>query len=128
MNWFQKSCQSPPPSYLGVGHNYRWNEDADEYEEIWQSKGVKTTIIWYYKNGKIEEQQEEYDAHWIENEDARGRIEVDQNRGSVVFNNDNLRVQKSVLSDLVNHYPGVRFSIYGVPGSPISLQDYWTNA
>ncbi|MHA2279005.1 MAG: hypothetical protein ACXAC2_24765, partial [Candidatus Kariarchaeaceae archaeon] len=110
-------------SYIGVGHNYRWNEDTNEYEELWQTKETQTTIIWYYKDGKIEE-QEEYGVHWIEGEDAKGRIEVNNNRGSIQFNNDNPHIQKRILNDLVNNYPGIRFAIYG-SGKPVSLQQYW---
>lgn len=123
MNWFQKIAQSLPPTYMGVGHNYRWNEDKDEYEELWKAKDSGNVIIWYYKDGNIIE-QEGIGPHWVENADAKGRIETENNRGSVGFDNNDARVQRVVLEGLIQKYPGVRFVIYGV-GGPFSLQQYW---
>ena len=46
--------QKLPPTYLGVGHNYRWNEETEKYEELFRSKHSDTVILWHYINGKIE--------------------------------------------------------------------------
>ena len=123
MNWLQKIAQSMAPTYVGVGHNYRWNEDTNKYEELWQAKDSGDVIVWYHKNGKITEQYG-ISPHWIENADAKGRIETGTNRGSIDFDNKDFRVQRKVLEDLIQKYPGIRFAIYEV-GGPFSLQQYW---
>ncbi len=124
MNWLQKTCQSLPPTYLDVGHGFRWNEETNEREEIWRAKNAGDIILWYYKDGKMHE-EEEFDSHWIEGDEARGRIETNNNRGSIDFANNRPYAHRKILSDLVDKYPGVKFAVYGTPGGPFSLQDYW---
>lgn len=125
MNWLQRLAQVMPPTYMGVGHGYRWNEDTEKYEELWQSKDNSPVILWYYRDGKLEEQTG-YDAHWLEHEDAKGRIETGKKRGSITFRTDDLRLQKRILNALVDKYPGIRFGVYGIP-RPMPLQDYWSS-
>ncbi len=124
MNWLQKACQALPPTYLDVGHGYRWNEETNEREEIWRAKNAGDIILWYYKDGQLQEQEEGIGAHWVEHDDARGRIETNNNRGSIDLINKKPDVQRRVLSDLVDKYPEVKFVIYG-SGGPFSLQEYW---
>lgn len=123
MNWLQKIAQLLPPTYMGMGHNYRWNEDQEKYEELWAAKDSGDVIIWYYKDGQITE-QDQYGPHWVDRADAKGRIETGKNRGSVTFDNKNIEVQQRVLEDLIQKYPGIRFGIYE-QGGPFSLQQYW---
>jgi len=121
MNWFQRIAQAP--TYIGVGHNYRWNENTNEYEELWQAKDSGDVIVWYHKDGKIVE-QDGVSPHWVENADAKGRIESGTNRGSIAFDNEDTWVQRRVIENLVQKYPGVKFGVY-VAGGPYSLQQYW---
>ncbi len=66
MNWLQKIAQAIPPTYTGVGHGYRWNDQKDTYEELWQSLDRSDVILWYYENGQIREEKIEYahQPHW----------------------------------------------------------------
>lgn len=129
MNWLQRLSQSFAPTYIGVGHNYRWNEETDEMEELWKAKDDEDVIIWYYQNGRLKEEnylRYHYDADM--DFEAQGRIETGTGRGSAVFNHDNYSVNQRIVSSLINKYPGIRFSVYGnyngVKG-PMSLQKYW---
>ena len=125
MNWLQKISQGLAPTYLGVGHNYRWNEDERKYEELWQAKDKGDVIIWYYENGQIKE-QEEYGPHWSVGEwSARGRIETGTGRGSIDFETSNEWEQRKVLNALIEKYPGISFGVYGIRGGPYTIQQYW---
>ena len=129
MNWMQKTFQSIPPTYTGIGHGYRWDENENKYVELWQSKDTDPVLLWYYESGKIVEEKRMYQnhAHWSDTDDARGRIETGTGRGSIQFNNNgrnNVSLQMEILDALVDKYPGIKFSIHG-RGKPYGMQDYW---
>lgn len=111
-----------PPTYTGVGHGYRLNEETGEMEELFRSRDDKQVVIWWYEGGQIVE-QDEYGPHWGEYE-AKGRIETGAGRGSIDFETKDVRVQRRVLNLLVDKYPEIHFGVY-VRGGPYSLQEYW---
>lgn len=129
MNWLQKIShgESIPPTYLGVGHGYRWNEEENKMVETWQSGDTNPVILWSYEDGHIKEEYRTKSnrAHWSDHDLARGRIETGSQRGSIDFTTANSREQKRIIEELIDKYPGVKFSVYGVPGGPFSLQEYW---
>jgi len=66
-------------------------------------------------------------AHWSDTDDARGRIETGRNIGSIVFNTQDPYKPKKIIKELINKYPDVKFIIYGVPGAPLTVQQYWNS-
>jgi len=129
MNWLQKISNSFPPSPMSIGHGYRWNEETGKNEEVWQSGDTSPVILWMYDGGQLIESYRTRDntAHWSDSDDARGRIEMGTGRGSVNFSTINRHLQKRIIEELVDRYPEVRFGVYGVPGAPFSLQEYWNS-
>jgi hypothetical protein len=128
LNWLQKICQSFPPTYVGVGHGYRWDEGNKKHVELWQSGDTKPVLLWFWEKGIIYEdvRTKNNTAHWLLDIPAQGRIETGTNMGSVSFETDDTKLKKRILNDLVSKYPGVRFGVYGVEINPIPLQQYWT--
>ena len=136
MNWFQKIAdQFFPSTYTGVGHGYRWDEDSGRLQETWQSPDRDPVLLWSYENGQIvEEQRMETDQpHWSDTDDARGRIETGNMRGSVTFRgrqSDTLGhraydfLRKRIIEALLSKYLGVRFGVYE-RGGPYTLDEYW---
>ena len=127
MNWLQKIAQSLPPTYTGVGHGYRWDEENRKYVEHWQHADREPVILWWYEDGFISEEYRTKDntAHWLaEDTPGLGRVETGTNRGSVAFNTDDPRLKKDILNALVDKYPGVKFGVYAL-GGPYTLQQYW---
>lgn len=128
MNWMQRIAQQFPPSYTGVGHGYRWNEQEGKLEELWRTKNHQSVILWSYEGGQIiESVQAGNDPHWSDTDDARGRIELESGLGSITFalgKEVNTRLQMRILDALTDKYPGVRFAVYA-RGGPYSLQEYW---
>lgn len=126
-NWLQKLSQSLPPSSMGVGHGYRWDDEKNEYQELWQSSDREPVLLWLYENEQITEEVRTQSnlAHWSDSDDARGRIETGTGRGSVIFDPQaNNYLRKNILESLVEKYPGIKFGVYE-SGGPYSLQDYW---
>jgi len=128
----QKTSQSIPPSYIGVGHGYRFNDETGQMEELWQSGDTNPVILWSYEDGYIKEEYRTKNntAHWSTTDLARGRIETGSNRGSIDFTDSNLgirpnKTKKMIIEALVIKYPEVKFVVYGEPGGPFSLQKYW---
>ena len=126
-----------PPTYLGVGHGYRWNPGIDQYRQLWQSQDRDPVILWRYESGQIVEETRgsENQAHWSDTDNARGRIETGANRGSIQFNSrpmgkDRMQtpppvfLQRRILKDLVDKYPGIEFGVYE-QGGPYRMQEYW---
>ncbi len=127
MNWLQKIAQFVPPSYMGVGHGYRFN-DMGEAQEVWQSGDTKPVILWSYEDGRITEDYRTRDnnAHWSATDLARGRIETGSQKGSVNFTTKDPEEKKKIIEELIAKYSGVKFFVYGEPGSPFDTQEYWS--
>lgn len=128
MNWLQKiSDDSMAPNYTGVGHGYRWDSNENKYKELWQHPDREPVILWYYENGKIREEMRDASnrAHWSDKDNARGRVETGTGRGSVVFDGPtDAALQKRILEELIDKYPGIKFGIYE-RGGPYNMQQYW---
>lgn len=135
MNWLQKTAQPQffPGTYTGVGHGYRWDEESDRLQETWQSPDRDPVLLWSYENGQIIEEQrmETNQPHWSDTDDARGRIETGNMRGSVTFNRRGRQsdrsydfLRKKIIETLLAKYPEVKFGVYE-RGGPYTINEYW---
>ena len=116
--------QKLPPTYIGVGHNYRWNEETGEYEELYRSRNSGHIVLWYYTSDReIVETNEK--THWdFGSHLAKGRIDIESKQGSISFGTGKIENQKQILNDLISKYPGILFGIYDI-GGPYTIQQYW---
>jgi len=129
LNWLSKISQSVPPSYIGVGHGYRWDSNKHIYDDTYIPK--KSVVLWHYQNGQIHEQPRER-VNTMHNDEyaeggpypAKGRIENDTKIGSILFMTPDTKLKKDILNALVDKYPGIKFSVYA-RGGPYRLQQYY---
>lgn len=134
MNWLQKIAdQFFPNTYTGVGHGYRWDEDSGSLQETWQSPDRDPVLLWSYEGGQMVEEQrvKTNQPHWSDTDDARGRIETGNMRGSITFNRRGTQsdraydfLRKKIIEALLSKYPGVKFGVYE-RGGPYSVDEYW---
>ena len=123
-SWLQKTNSEFAPTYMGVGHNYIWNKDTGQYDQLWRHEDDIITL-WYYENGKIKEQKGLTRHQPTSNWDAFGRIETGSGNGSIAFYNYDPKRQKRILEALIDKYPGIKFTIYGMRGGSYTVQQYW---
>ena len=128
MNWFKKISQAIPPTYVGVGHGYEWNQEEKRYKEMWETGKSMQSLLWHYNGREIvsEPRTSQNKAHWIEEPHfSQGRIDVKSKTGSIAFNVMATDYhKKDTIEKLIEKFPDIRFFIYD-KGGPYTAQEYF---
>jgi len=132
MSWLWKACQvkSPPPTYVGVGHGYHW--DGERLREQWETGRSWSSLLWWYDNstGQIvsEPRTRNNSAHWLDGAVAKGRIDVEEQIGSITFESSGdvgweYKLQEQIIDKVQKKWPQVTFYVYA-RGGPYSVPEY----
>ena len=119
-NWLQKIAYEWHPSYLDIGHNLNTFTLPEQI------------IVWLHDGQQIKfensiDGHEEFGKTELNNMSACGRIEVDNNIGSCVFQKGGPKERIKIIEDIVAQFPNVKFTVYsGIDHRSVgSLQEYF---
>ena len=126
--WLKRIAQAPP-TYLGIGHNYVWDENR--YKELWETKkSSPRVILWWFQNGEIyqEERNTKTRFHWLDPADgpARGRLDTEKMVGSITFDTPDEKTQKIIMDKIYQKFISMGYKMYIYErGGPYSFDQYY---